>query len=95
MEKPPVIDAEQATDVPEPIRLQTKKGKMGPKEQQYMNLIRQLTDKAATLVVKVAVCDCKQRNECKVFKEAQSLASIIDQLQEVGKVGASRRGVRT
>jgi hypothetical protein len=81
------------------IKASSKKGKISALQQQQMNLVKQLTDGVAVLTVKLAVCDCKDRMDCKVFTEAQGLAHIIDKLQEVSKTvqreDKSRTGVRT
>jgi len=55
-----------------------------PQEQQKMNeLMRQLIDATTVLVVKVAACDCKKKASCKVYMQAQAIAKVIDELQEL------------
>jgi len=46
-------------------------------------LIRKLIDANTVLVVKVAACDCRKKNTCKVFVQSQQIAKIIDELQEL------------
>ncbi|RLG33797.1 hypothetical protein DRN97_04210 [Methanosarcinales archaeon] len=54
------------------------------KEQQKMNeLMRRLIDANTTLIVKVAACDCRKKNTCKVYLQSQEIAKIIDELQEL------------
>jgi len=53
-------------------------------EQRKMNdLMRKLIDANTVLVVKVAACDCRKKNSCKVYVQAQEIAKIIDELQEL------------
>lgn len=53
-------------------------------EQQKMNeLMRRLIDANTVLVVKVAACDCRKKNSCKVYVQAQEIAKIIDELQDL------------
>ena len=53
-------------------------------EQRRMNdLMRKLIDANTVLVVKVAACDCRKKNSCKVYVQAQEIAKIIDELQEL------------
>jgi len=54
------------------------------KEQKKVNeLIRKLIDADTQLIVKVASCDCKKKEKCKVYMKAQEIAKIIDELQEL------------
>jgi len=53
-------------------------------EQRRMNdLMRKLIDANTVLVVKVAACGCRKKNSCKVYVQAQEIAKIIDELQEL------------
>jgi len=53
-------------------------------EQRKMNdLMRKLIDANTVLVVKVAACDCRKKSSCKVYVQAQEIAKIIDELQEL------------
>jgi len=53
-------------------------------EQQRMSeLIRRMIDANTVLVVKVAACDCRKKNSCKVYTQAQEIARIIDELQDL------------
>jgi hypothetical protein len=91
MSEHPVIDAES------PIKEGSKSGKGKITEQQkvYMDLIRSLTNKAASIVVGVAVCDCNHKDTCEVYQDAREIAKIIRQLQEVPKGVKGRPRVRT
>jgi len=94
--EPPIVD------VPTEGLPDMRSGKPTPEQQKYLNLVRQLTDACATLVVKVAVCNCNHKAECGVFSQAQQIATVMDQLLGarassgglVKGVGKSRRRVR-
>jgi len=74
-----------------------------PEQERYLQLVRQLTDASAILVVKVATCKCDKKEECKVFKQAQRISDIIDEIQDirfekakgVNSPAIRRGGVRT
>jgi len=53
------------------------------KQEKMNELMRQLIDATTVLVVKVAACDCKKKASCKVFNQAQAIAKVIDELQEL------------
>jgi hypothetical protein len=81
---------------PEAQRLMTSMGgrgkmkgrKLSPEQEKYLALIRSLTENSVTLVLKLATCACEKKDSCMVFKQAQSIANIIDQIQETRPVGA-------
>lgn len=54
-----------------------------PEQERYLQLVRRLTDASAILVVKVATCKCNHKENCKVFKQAQKIADIIDEIQDI------------
>jgi hypothetical protein len=68
---------------------------MTPQQEKYLSLIRQLTDHSVTMVVRVAVCKCKDRENCEVFLKAREIAEIINELQKTRpagvRVGKGRR----
>jgi len=80
---------------PEAQRLMTGMGgrkgmkmrKMTPEQEKYLALIRSLTENSVTLVLKLATCACDKKDSCMVFKQAQAIANIIDQIQEARPVG--------
>jgi len=74
------------------IRNMTGKGRMkarklSPEQEKYLALIRSLTENSVTLVLKLATCACDKKDSCMVFKQAQAIANIIDQIQETRPVG--------
>lgn len=56
-------------------------------QQKYLALVRELTEAASILVVKVATCKCKAKESCKVFLQGQLIADKIEHLQEIGREG--------
>jgi len=62
----------------------SKKVKLTP-AQELDNLTRQLMESATMLVVKVAICKCKSKDNCAVYEKAREIASLIDQLTELRK----------
>jgi len=57
-------------------------------EQRKMNeRMRRLIDANTVLVVKVAACDCRKKSTCKVYSQAQEIAKIIDELQDLRPKG--------
>jgi len=64
-----------------------KMRKMTPEQEKYLALIRSLTENSVTLVLKLATCACDKKDSCMVFKQAQAIANIIDQIQEARPVG--------
>jgi len=63
-----------------------------PEQEKYLELVRQLTDASAILVVKVATCTCNNKDECKVFQQAQKIATIIDAIQDTRFEGIKKEG---
>lgn len=59
-----------------------KARKPSPEEQKYLDRIRDLTDHSVTMVVKVAVCKCSEKDKCPVYLKARDIAEIINELQE-------------
>jgi len=47
--------------------------------QTFMELMNVCTQ----LIIKVACCTCKHKENCEVYKKAQEIAQIIDKLQEM------------
>ena len=45
-------------------------------------LIRELITANTNLVIKVATCKCNDKESCKLYREAQKIAEIIDKLNE-------------
>jgi len=80
-----------------------------PEQEKYLNLVKELTDASAMLVIKVATTQCNHKDNCGVYEQARKIAFIIDKLQslrsepskenlktsEVGKVkvGRDRRSI--
>lgn len=56
---------------------------LSPEMEKTNELIKKLIDADTVLVVKVAACDCRKKNSCKVYLQAQEIAKIIDELQEL------------
>lgn len=54
-----------------------------PEQAKYLALVRDLTNSAATLVVKIATCKCDKKDACKVYLQAQRMADIIDKLGDI------------
>ena len=83
------------------IRMMSGKGspQPTPEQQKYINLIKTLTEQSISMVIKVATCTCEKKDSCTVFKEAQGIARIIDELQSasppvprvIKKIGKNRR----
>lgn len=65
-----------------------------PEQEKYLQLVRRLTDASAILVVKVATCKCNHKDDCKVFKQAQKIADIIDEIQDV-RLESVKEGAKT
>jgi hypothetical protein len=70
-----------------------------PQQQKYLALVRELTESASNLVIKVATCKCEKRDQCKLYEQAQKVASKIEALSELGaeggEIGKSRRRNRS
>lgn len=64
-----------------------KPQKLNPLQQKYMATVRDLTEQASNLVIKVATCKCDKREECKLFHQARKIAEKVEFLQELGSVG--------
>jgi len=54
-----------------------------PQQKKSLALVRELTDSAATLVIKLATCKCEKKDTCKLYLHGQRMADIIDKLQEL------------
>lgn len=83
---------EMPTQGPDIADAMTGKGRIkmvkpSPEQEAYLNLIRGLTDTAVVMVLKLATCECEKKDSCKVFKQAQAIAGIIDKLQEMKPEG--------
>jgi len=70
----------EAVSDSEEVMTQTE---LSPEMEKMNELIRKLIDADTVLVVKVAACDCRKKNSCKVFLQAQEVAKIIDELQDL------------
>ena len=54
------------------------------KEIEKLNeLMRELISANTNLTIKVATCKCENREKCRLFREAQKVAEIIEKLQEL------------
>jgi len=51
-----------------------------PKVQELMT---NLLNESVTLVMKLAICKCDKRDNCKVYEVARRMAMYIDKLQEL------------
>jgi len=60
--------------------------KISPTQQKYIAVVRDLTEAASTLVIKVATCKCDKKDTCKIYQQAQKIADKIEALQEMGRV---------
>jgi len=47
--------------------------------QAFTDLVMSCTE----LIIKVACCDCKQRDNCAVFEKAREIAIIVDRISEL------------
>jgi hypothetical protein len=54
-----------------------------PEQEKYLNLVKELTDASAMLVIKVATTQCNHKDECGVYDQARKIAFIIDKLQSL------------
>jgi len=54
-----------------------------PQQQKLNQLLIGLMNAATILVVKVAACTCKQKEECGVYRKAKEIAKTIDEIQEL------------
>lgn len=61
----------------------TSGAKMTKKQKLAAELVRQLTDNATQLVLKVAICKCNHKDNCEVFTKARDIAEIINKLQDI------------
>jgi hypothetical protein len=72
--------------------------KLTPDEEKYLGLVRELTDGATIMVVKVACCECPNKEGCEVFEQGRHIAKTVNQIQSIRGVGAAfgkgRRKVR-
>jgi hypothetical protein len=66
-----------------PLSLTPPTAKPTPQQAKSLALVRELTDSAATLVIKVATCKCDKKDTCKVYLHGQRMADIIDKLQDI------------
>lgn len=58
-----------------------------PQQQKYLALVRELTEASSNLVIKVATCKCDKRDQCKLYEQAQKVATKIEALSEIGAEG--------
>ncbi len=76
------VEATQMSQVAVPSgQLQTAQAEQ---EIQKLNeLMKKLISANTNLVIRVATCKCKNKENCKLFIEAQRIAEIIEELQEI------------
>lgn len=70
-----------ASQIPGQIPAQNQE--LSPEMQKISELMKELINRNTSLALKVATCECENRDSCKVYKEAQKVAKIIDQMQEI------------
>jgi len=64
-----------------------KLDKPTPETERISALMKELMGRCTALVIKVATCDCPNRDNCGVFIESRKIAKVIDKLQEVKPEG--------
>lgn len=101
-----VTGEKQATREPEEVVIEAPPGlepvgkgkKLSPEEEKYLALVRELTDAATFMVVKVAACGCPNCLGCEVYQQGRAIAKTIDKIQSIKGVGTAfgkgRRKVR-
>ncbi|MBA7556112.1 hypothetical protein ES705_48810 [subsurface metagenome] len=59
-----------------------KERKPTPQEEKYLGMVRELTELSTTLVIKIATCRCKDKENCRVYLHGVKVAEVMDKLQE-------------
>ena len=53
---------------------------LSPEQIKLQELMKRLVNEATNLIVKVAVCECKNKETCPVYKGAKNIAKIVDEI---------------
>jgi len=56
---------------------------VSPEQQKLNKLMRELVTEATRLVFKVATCDCKNKDNCQVYRVAKRIAKLVDEISSL------------
>jgi len=60
---------------------------LSPEQKKLNDLLKELMEACTSEVIKVAACQCEDKDDCSVYKKAKDIARIIDEVTELrGKV---------